>query len=135
MCNILLLICRRREQYISATNKHQISLSMFMLVLYHSGKKSASLWFMCTDNEMSVMINYAALRFCCGAYLCSLNYEANKCLCLAIEQELNFLLAKWYIVCIGWSILKINFKFIFLFFKGIGFLTATLKFLCVPPIC
>ena len=35
---------------------------------------------MFTDNEMSMMINFAALRFCCGAYLCSLKPKANKCI-------------------------------------------------------
>lgn len=44
------------------------------------GGQALAFWFMFTDNEMSMMINYTALRFCCGAYLCSPKSEANKCL-------------------------------------------------------
>lgn len=44
------------------------------------GGRVLAFWFMFTDNEMSMMINFAALRFCCGAYFCSPKPRANKCI-------------------------------------------------------
>ena len=44
------------------------------------GGRVLAFWFMFADNEMSMMINFAALRFCCGAYFCSPKPKANKCI-------------------------------------------------------
>lgn len=56
------------------------------------GGKVLAFWFMFTDSEMSMMINFTALRFCYGAYLHSPISETNKCLvsCHRTTVKLSF---------------------------------------------
>lgn len=80
LCNLLLLTSGRSGKIHISLWQASDSLPTFILISYPSGKKSACLWFMVTDSETPLMINCAALRFCCGAYLWSPHCEASKCL-------------------------------------------------------
>lgn len=118
MCNILLLICRS-EKYVSATDKHQISLSMFMLVSYHSEEKClpfdiCSLTMKCPWWLITLLCDFAVVLTSVASNLKQINV-----LRFATEQHLHFLLTKWYTACSGWSIVKIDLQPRLLFFKRI----------------
>ena len=68
-----------KNAYQPLTSIRFLSPCLFWFHIIQGGRVLA-FWFMFTDNEMSMMINFAALRFCCGAYFCSPKPKANKCI-------------------------------------------------------
>lgn len=68
-----------KNAYQPLTSIRFLSPCLFWFHIIQGGRVLA-FWFMFTDNEMSMMINCAALSFCCGAYFCSPKPKANKCI-------------------------------------------------------
>jgi hypothetical protein len=101
-----------------------------MLVLYHSGRKSACFWCIFTDSEMSMMINCTALRFCCGAYLCGPNSETNKCV-MPCRRQIAKLSYNQVIHSLCWTEYFRNLFVIQIFYHWEGGWFLILKWACI----